>query len=387
MNYISLNAWAKREGVGCSRSQMMYKAGKIPGAIEEPCGKIKRIKVPEDYKLPPENLVKCMICKRELTQITLSHLTMHDMSFEDYKRMYPNAPLVGEDVKNAIREVHTGVAKTEEHKTAISKGRSGVVPKNHPRFVVGSYKASQETKDKMAAAHTGLTHTEETKRKIGDKHRGKIQPLDAIERQRKWMIEYHKNNPGFFTGKTHTADTKKAMAEAKRNWFANMTPEQKAEYSQTMSKAMTGIKRTPEQKARYSAARSKFMKENPQLFSNTKGEKEIAAWLTARNIEFAQQYQIPGHLHPYDFYLPEYHTIIEFDGAHHWLATWWLSSAATAEEREGIMLAQHDKDYDETMLALDKGYMIVRIFGKNGVDSKLHGTIEEQLIEQGMELG
>jgi hypothetical protein len=190
--------------------------------------------------------VICQVCGKEFPQITSTHLKMHCMTPDDYKNTYPDAVMIGADVVNVIRAKLTGIQKSEEHKANISASRSGVVPKNHPRFIVGAYKHSDEAKQKMSDAHNGILHTDESKAKIGDAHRGKIQPPDAVERQKQWMIDYHKDNDGFFKGKTHTEENRKTIGENTRRHMNSMTPEQKAAYAETMSKAMTGLKRTPE---------------------------------------------------------------------------------------------------------------------------------------------
>lgn len=379
MNFISLNAWALREGISCATSQKLYKEGKLTGAYEEPAGKLKRIKVPEGFHMPKTgNEVTCHICGKEFPQITHTHLKSHGITPDEYKREYPDAVLVGADVVETIRSKITGIQRSEEFKENVSKGRSGITPKNHSRYEIGSYSPTEETRRKMAEAHTGLTHTEESKAKIGNAHRGKIIPDHVREFNSERMTEFHKHNDSYFKGKTHSEETKNIVRENTRRWMNSMTPEQKAAYAAKMSKAITGIKRTPEQRERYSAARSKYMSENPSLFVNTKGEREIAAWLTERSIAFVQQYQIPGHNHPYDFYLPEQHTIIEFDGAHHWIGPWWLPTDAPQELREGILADQQEKDDMETLIAVDAGYKIIRVRGRNGVDSE-HGSINEQI--------
>jgi hypothetical protein len=86
MKFISLNAWAIREGVTCSNSQKLYNAGKITGAFEEPAGKLKRIKVPEDFHLEKTgNEVICQVCGKEFPQITSTHLKMHCMTLMTIK--------------------------------------------------------------------------------------------------------------------------------------------------------------------------------------------------------------------------------------------------------------------------------------------------------------
>lgn len=54
----------------------------------------------------------------------------------------------------------------------------------------------------------------------------------------------------------------------------------------------------------------------------SKGEKRIAAFLDSEGVEYTRQYKIEGcqsiRLLPFDFYLPSYNILIEFDGKQHY---------------------------------------------------------------------
>ena len=57
--------------------------------------------------------------------------------------------------------------------------------------------------------------------------------------------------------------------------------------------------------------------------NESKGEKKIAKYLTQNNIDFSRQYKFKDcvgirYKLPFDFYLPKYRTIIEFDGKQHY---------------------------------------------------------------------
>lgn len=76
----------------------------------------------------------------------------------------------------------------------------------------------------------------------------------------------------------------------------------------------------------------------------TKPEKRFAEYCTANSIEFIEQYRKVGNAHPYDFFLPEYNTIVEIDG------TYWHTKPE-----------QIEKDKIQTEQALEKGYNVIRI--------------------------
>lgn len=76
----------------------------------------------------------------------------------------------------------------------------------------------------------------------------------------------------------------------------------------------------------------------------TTQEQQFAEYCTTNNIEFVEQYRKVGNAHPYDFFLPEYNTIVEIDG------TYWHTKPE-----------QKEKDEIQTEQALEKGYNVMRI--------------------------
>lgn len=71
----------------------------------------------------PEDFVVCRVCGKRFKQIEYRHLTMHGTTHEEYKKDYPNAPIICEDVTQrkvkAYRE--TCANRTPEEEARISK--------------------------------------------------------------------------------------------------------------------------------------------------------------------------------------------------------------------------------------------------------------------------
>lgn len=171
MANISLLAWAKKFGVGYSQARKMVERGQI---TTEKVG--SRVLVDEFQQPPPEQKIACAICGARVSQITVSHLRQHGHTVKSYKTAFPDAPIVSADVAASISQAITGTTRSDEVRARVSAGRKGIVPKDHPRFEKGAYRASEATRAKMAAAHTGKTHSEATKAKIGATRRGKTLP-------------------------------------------------------------------------------------------------------------------------------------------------------------------------------------------------------------------
>ncbi len=96
----------------------------------------------------------------------------------------------------------------------------------------------------------------------------------------------------------------------------------------------------------------------------TKGEAKVAKWLTENNIHFLMQKSFPN-LHykslrgrlKYDFFLPKYNMLIEFDGEQHFTPI-TFSKSRTPEEQFKIT---QDCDKLKTEYAKNNGYKLLRI--------------------------
>lgn len=73
------------------------------------------------------------------------------------------------------------------------------------------------------------------------------------------------------------------------------------------------------------------------------GEKRIANWLSANNLEFQREYYMKGLYSPktgfplfFDFYLPKYKIAIEFDGRHHFQPTYGQKEFEGQRLRDGF---------------------------------------------------
>ena len=85
------------------------------------------------------------------------------------------------------------------------------------------------------------------------------------------------------------------------------------------------------------------------------GEETIAKILSNNNIDFIQEYRYPElGLMRYDFYLPQYNRLIEFDGAQHYYAIDCFGGEKRLEETQA-------RDKIKTQYALDNHIDLVRI--------------------------
>lgn len=376
---VSLYAWAVRHEIAYSTATKMFAAGLLVGAIRE--GRVT--KLPIDTPVPVRETVVCAVCKRSYPQITGTHLKRHGLTVDDYKSYYPGSPTIAGEVINTIRSKLTGIERSDTFKAHVSAGRKGIVPQNHPAMFMPGHKPSAETLRKKSIAATGRRHTEETKRKIGGSQRGKIVPTDAIERSRLGLLRHYLLNGSVLKGRKQKAEFAAARRETAFKREAAYTPEQRAEKNRKIGVGVTGKVRTAEQRDRYSEARSKWMSDNPLRMCDTKGERTISSRLQGAGISYVRQFRVIDGRHPYDFYLPDYDLIIEFDGSHHWKGVWFGIKGKTVLEIEAKLEAQRAKDARENMQAGQAGHWIVRLYGTGDVGCEEWGSLEEQLARQG----
>lgn len=319
-------------------------------------------------------MITCQICNKELSQISSSHLRIHGITMAEYKTQFPDAPLVSVEVAQKISNKNKGKPKSDETKAKLSAAKKGKPAHNKG---VRTGPLSDETKAKMSQAHKGKIHSSETKAKIGLAHKGKVCLPETADRLKKYVEE----NGSAFKGKHHSEKAKKILSEKATG------RKQSDETKSKKSQALLGLQRTDEQKERYSKARLKYMNENPRKLHNTAGEIKIREWLEDKGITYVQQFTLKPYGHPYDFFLPDYNTIIEFDGCHHWMRPWWNVKDKNEKEIQLELDKQMEKDAVENLDAGKKGYKIIRIRGGSTVgDIGNCGSLEEQLKLQGFNI-
>lgn len=329
-------------------------------------------------------MIKCEICKKEFGQITYSHLKYHDVTLQEYKKTYPDSPIVSEEVGEKISEFFKGKPKTKEHrdnlKIAINAtfdngriGKSGTT----------GMKMTDETKQKMSDAHIGKKHTEETKQKIGASQKGKIIPRESVEKQKETARKtIEKQGHGHNKGKTYSVDACKNISEAAKN----RDPELVQAKVDAMNNARRGQIESPEVREKKSEARSKYMSENPSKCRETNPEKEFKQYCIDNNISFIQQYRIDGFKHPYDFYLPDIKLIVEIDGPQHWFGAAYGTKGKTEDEKEEIFNKQLIKDAEENYIALTNGCAIARINVRTTIYDSEFGDFLKQLEVQNFKI-
>lgn len=84
------------------------------------------------------------------------------------------------------------------------------------------------------------------------------------------------------------------------------------------------------------------------------GERNIAKYLTKMGVKYYSQYPVGDTLQRYDFYLPEFNTLIEFDGEQHYHVVDFFGGEKGLETRM-------KKDAEKSAYAYDNDIVLIRI--------------------------
>lgn len=326
-------------------------------------------------------MIKCQVCSKEVKQITRSHLKAHQLTVFEYKVRFPDAHIIDEATSKAITSKMSGRTRTQEHKDNLSRTISAQYQNGRSanKGKLGK-KDSDDTRELKRQRRLGKTHTQATKDKIGNAHRGKTQPREAVERQK---ITYRKtleaNGGGFSTGPRSQEVKDKISEIAKARPESEWRPKMEAAWE-----ARRGVRLTDEQREKHRQATIKWMNENPSRVFNTKVELAFKALLEAYNIRYTQQFRLDDHT--YDFLLDDLDIIVEVDGPQHWKAPIWGTSGKSQDEKDEMLQRQLEKDARENWIAGNYGYQIVRLQVGSSLDDGPGGPVLEALAAQGLTL-
>ncbi len=224
-------------------------------------------------------MVTCQICNKQFRVISNTHLKRHDMTQKQYSEKFPGVVWKDEELN------------IQQSIFMKKRWQDPVYYEEMKQLNVGS-KRSEETKEKMSLA------------KLGE------------------------NNPNY--GKICTPEETEFRRYIASNW------ERTPEYREKLSKAGIGKVITEEQKQKQSIKQKQNWASGVYdgvFQSPTLPEINLMAALNALDIKYIPQYRIGTYL--YDAYLPNYDTLIEYDGWH-WHFSEWAITQTDSIERMAI---------------------------------------------------
>ena len=109
----------------------------------------------------------------------------------------------------------------------------------------------------------------------------------------------------------------------------------------------------------------------------SKGERIVRQWLELNKVIYKSQYKFPdckdkGAL-PFDFYLPEYNTCIEYDGGQHFFPVNFSGEGAEYTEQQFKTIQYHDKIKNQ--YCADNGITLLRIPYFKNVEEELNNFL------------
>lgn len=118
--------------------------------------------------------------------------------------------------------------------------------------------------------------------------------------------------------------------------------------------------------------------------ARSKGEQLIYDWLMERQIDFVEQKRFVGLVItrplPFDFFLPDYGVLIEYQGRQHYEPVEYCGDADAARER---FLRTVEADYRKRRFADAVGFQLIRIkfCGKRELTKILNDTIGARIAK------
>lgn len=171
----------------------------------------------------------CMICKRRMKAIMNSHLKNHNLTFQEYKKKFPNSKIISLET--------------------VRKHRNAMIGKTH----------SKETKLKLSKVHKGKTIAEETRKKISKSLKGRKATKERIQK----LKDYYKTNYNSRKGEKLSEETKRKISEASKGRIPwNKGKKCPKDVREKISKKLKGIKLSLETRKKMSLAqKGKVLKE------------------------------------------------------------------------------------------------------------------------------
>lgn len=121
---------------------------------------------------------------------------------------------------------------------------------------------------------------------------------------------------------------------------------------------------------------NKFLSENDRCpdCKYSKGEQMVREWLIKNNIAHVKQYRFPDckfkRTLPFDFYLPTFNTVIEFDGDQHFYPV---------ERFGGVRAFQYRRrcDFIKTKYCIENNIRLIRLTKESDFDEDLKVILDE----------
>ena len=91
-----------------------------------------------------------------------------------------------------------------------------------------------------------------------------------------------------------------------------------------------------------------------RMCNASQGEVSVEEWLKEHRFPYVREFSLPGYTYRYDFALPEYKILIEYDGQQHFMPIDYYGGEEGYRKRVG-------NDKIKTKLARDNGWVLIRL--------------------------
>lgn len=304
--------------------------------------------------------IECPYCGKEYKLLTSHLVQTHDIKKEEFRKKYPEYPLITDECSNKYSKSAKGREKSKEEKEKISRSVSKYL--------------------------TGRSRSEETKRKISESLKGRKYSHPEDCSCCFCSSQYKKDNPMY--GKTYkmSKERKKKISESNKGKFNHSEDcecpfctglsgeehsmygkERPEEVKKKISESLKGRVQSEETKRKRAESMSKVLSEK-NWNKPTWIENKMKRFLRDNNIRYKFQYKVGRYC--VDFYLPFYRLVIECDGCY------W-HNCNECGFGEGL----NERDIRKSKEIKDKGYNLLRVWEHDFKNDNYKKEVKEKIVK------
>lgn len=332
------------------------------GEYELQFGKGSSYAIYDPPDIPLEEQIECKICGEiHRNSISYAHLKLHGWTTKQYKEVYGEKSLMTDFQRNKLSMKYKGTKNPNYGNHWDDDSKSTMSAMKKEGYANGTYTPTR----------LGVTVSDETKQKQSETMKlkysegeiiphlkGKTHSIDVKEKISNSVKEYAKNNKDVLsqrgkrahqtcvkngtntkhrTGRRHSEETRKQLSKkllshnqkkseishskllefiTNEGYIVEHLDSDSKGYITFICNCGSGIKHTTTRQLFHP---SKYVKNDNwcRFCDNTgrsKGELEIATWLTEQNVKVLSNYRSVIYPYELDIYLPDHNVAIEFNG-------------------------------------------------------------------------
>ena len=266
---------------------------------------VTKVIIPEDA-IENIDYVVCKVCGIKRRKLTTQHLKEHNMTLDDYKKLFPDAPTSCISTRKKYSKIATDIAlsKSKEERIQIAKRLNKCWWNKYDKM---SEADKQKYKDKLSEnISSGIQKNKKDnpkRYKMINEKRSKVRKKLFSDEKTSELMRYNSKKGAINLWNKLSAD------EKREKMYRLNTANKK------MWENMSEIDRMNFLKSHFSSSKSQYIIGNKSYDFRSKFEYKVALFLHENKIEFEYESKLipleDNHYHLIDFELVKRNTIIE----------------------------------------------------------------------------